>query len=231
LYPVKLNFFFATLVLGGLLWLGPSCKRTEETPHPAAVFSLSDSVFREGDTVLISNASEHAQRYQWYLNGTLFSEVVSPTWIPELSGNYKLELHAIGAGGHHQVAAQQIRVLADTVWRLSEHRNKKWTAVSLLYAGNEMIQFPCQKDDIVTFSYGAVNDYSFTEGKDTCPTGTYLIPMPQKGSWRYDAKRKELNCSVTEPAPLLLTFKFDSLSRNYFKGTDSRNDAVLILKH
>lgn len=225
------KYLLATLALGAVAWLVPACKRHQEAPAPKAAFTLSDSVFREGDTILVNNVSEHAVRYRWYLNGTLFSESAAPYWIPELNGTYNLELHAISQEGAHHVAGKQLRVLPDTVWRLSEHGSKSWTAVSLLYAGNEMIQFPCQKDDIVTFSYGPVNDYSFTEGKDTCPSGTYLIPMPQKGSWRYDAKRKELNCAVTEPAPLLLTFKFDSLSRNYFKGTDSRNDAVLILKH
>lgn len=228
---MKATPFLAIFVFGTILWSGSSCKRPEGSPGPVARFSLTDSVYREGDTVVMSNSSEYASRYRWYLNGSLFSEAEVPDWIPELNGNYKIELHAIGQSGEHHVASRTIRVLPDTVWRLSEHGSKVWTAISLLYAGNEMIQFPCQKDDVVTFSYGASNEYSFTEGKDTCPGGTYLIPMPQKGTWRYDAKRKELNCAVTEPAPLLLTFKLDSLSRYYFKGTDARNDAVLTLRH
>jgi hypothetical protein len=208
-----------------------SCKRNDTQPKPIADFSLSDTLIREGDTIRVENLSKHAKSQLWYLNGVLWSEALAPVWLPVQSGRYEMELHAIGEQGQHEVLKKEFNVLPDTVWRLTEHATKIWKAVSLLYAGNEMIQFPCQQDDEVRFSYGQNYDYSFTEGKDTCTPGTYLIPMPQKGTWRYDSKRRELNCMVTEPAPLLLSFKIDSLSRSYFKGTDARNTAVLTLKH
>lgn len=220
-----------SIVFAGIAFFQTACKRSETLPDPVAHFTLSDTIIREGDTIRVNNLSEHAKGFLWYMNGDLWSEAASPVWMPVQSGRYEIELHAVGENGTHRLTKKEFRVLPDTVWRLTEHGNKIWTAASLIYAGNEMIQFPCQKDDEVTFSYGSNNAYSFTEGKDTCPTGTYLIPMPQKGSWRFDAKKQELNCMVTEPAPLLLTFRFDSLSRHYFKGTDSRNDAVLILRH
>jgi hypothetical protein len=227
---VKAPLNFMLWLVAGLSVLS-ACKRSEELPDPVANFALSDTLIREGDTIQINNLSEHGEGYLWYLNGVLWSEAPAPVWKPVQSGNYELELHVVGANGRHNLTKKTLVVRPDTVWRLTEHATKIWNAVSLRYAGNEMIQFPCQQDDEVRFSYGLNNDYSFTEGKDTCVPGTYLIPMPQKGSWRYDAKRGELNCMVTEPAPLLLSFKIDSLTRNYFKGTDARNTAVLTLKH
>jgi hypothetical protein len=199
-----------------------SCKKQEDKVLPTAAFSFERLSYREGDTIRLLNESKDAVNVNWTADS--LADWISfdpPLLRARRAGELKVDLQAASKTGDKATFTAAVNILPDTIYRLT---------VSLQYAGTEMLNAPCQLDDEVIFDNNATKDYRYQEGKDSCAPGTYLVPVPQFGTWYYRSARKELTCQVTEPSPLILGFRIDSLSHDYFKGTDRLNEVTLILR-
>lgn len=217
---------FAFLLLGLA-----SCKKKEEKVLPMASFVFEKPTYREGDTIRLQNGSKDAVAYSWTAGaGADWISFDPPLLRARRAGELLVDLVAESRTGDKAAFQAAVNILPDTVYRLTDGGRKVWRVASLLYAGTEILNAPCQLDDEVIFENNATRDYRYQEGKDSCAPGTYLVPVPQVGTWYYRSSRKELTCQVTEPSPLILGFRIDSLSHDYFKGTDRLNEVVLILR-
>jgi hypothetical protein len=217
--------------LSALLAFGEACKKKDHADMLQAAFYFTDSSFREGDTLHPAYTSTHVHHVEWSTsaNVRILSENPPLMQLTE-AGEASITLKVFGEGGNAEQLTRLFTVLPDTVWRLSAKSRKVWRAVSLKYNGVEMLNEPCQKDDDVVFEFNRYRDYAYLDGRDTCDPGTYLVPVPQKGTWEYIPRRRELACSVVDPAPFLLSFHIDTLTNSYFRGTDPINGAVFILR-
>jgi hypothetical protein len=219
------------LLATGILLHMAGCKKKETKVIPTAVFTFEKASYREGDTIRLYNQSKDAARFSWKADTIAqWLSFSPPVLIARNAGELTIDLEAESETGDRHTFQASVNILPDTVYRLTGGGRKVWRVVSLQYAGNEMLIAPCQKDDEVIFDNNAAKEYRYQEGKDSCAPGTYLVPVPQFGNWYYRSARKELTCQVTEPSPLLLGFRIDSLSHDYFKGTDRLNEVVLILR-
>jgi hypothetical protein len=208
-----------------------SCKKQEDKVLPTAAFSFERLSYREGDTIRLLNESKDAVNVTWTADTlTDWISFDPPLLRARRAGILHMGLVATSKTGDKNTFIAAVHIQPDTVYRLTDGSRKVWRVVSLQYAGTEMLNAPCQLDDEVIFDNNATKDYRYQEGKDSCAPGTYLVPVPQFGNWYYRAARKELTCQVTEPSPLILGFRIDSLSHDYFKGTDRLNEVILILR-
>ena len=208
-----------------------ACKKKEDSVVPTASSGFEKTSYREGDTIRLQNGSQQAIAFSW--NAGVEADWISfdpPLLRARRAGELKVDLLAESRTGDKATFQAAVNILPDTVYRLTDGGRKVWRVESLIYSGTEMLNAPCQLDDEVIFENNATRDYRYQEGKDSCAPGTYLVPVPQFGTWYYRSARKELTCQVTEPAPLILGFRIDSLSHDYFKGTDRLNDVVLVLR-
>jgi len=207
------------------------CKKQEDKVLPLAAFTFERISYREGDTIRLQNGSKDALKLTWSAGtGADWISFDPPLLRAKRAGKLKVELLVESKTGDKASFLGAVDVIPDTVYRLSNGSRKVWRVVSLQYSGNEILNAPCQLDDEVIFEKNATRDYRYQEGKDSCAPGIYLVPVPQFGTWYYRSARKELTCQVTEPSPLILGFRIDSLSHDYFKGTDRLNEVVLILR-
>jgi hypothetical protein len=227
----RIRVVSVAMLLTALLPGMNSCKKQENKVLPTAAFSFDRLSCREGDTIRLLNESKDAVNVSW--TADTLADWISfdpPLLRARRAGALNVDLMATSKTGDKAIYRAAINILPDTVYRLTDGSRKVWRVVSLQYAGTEMLNAPCQLDDEVIFDNNASKDYRYQEGKDSCAPGTYLVPVPQFGNWYYRSARKELTCQVTEPSPLILGFRIDSLSHDYFKGTDRLNEVVLILR-
>lgn len=227
----RIRFVSVVMLFIALLPGMNSCKKKEDKVLPTAAFSFERLSYREGDTIRLLNESKDAVNVTWTANSPAdWISFDPPLLRARRAGELKVNLQAASKTGDKATFTAAVNILPDTVYRLTDGGRKVWRVVSLQYAGTEMLNAPCQLDDEVIFDNNATKDYRYQEGKDSCAPGTYLVPVPQFGTWYYRSARKELTCQVTEPSPLILGFRIDSLSHDYFKGTDRLNEVTLILR-
>lgn len=205
-----------------------SCK----TESVVADFMVEEPVVKEGELVTVFNNSSNATKYEWsVLPGTWKSTAKNPEVVFEEAGSYQLQL--IAKNGKQTSTKQYFfTVLPDTIWRFTNNSSKTWYVSSLVYAGTEMLVENCQKDDEFRLvKTASVDTFSFTEGIQTCPSGTYIFEIPASGAWRYNAKKKTLEFALTAlGSPFNFEFTTDKITKDVFEGTDALNEVVMKLK-
>jgi PKD repeat protein len=205
-----------------------SCK----TESVVADFNILKNEVAEGESVVITNKTLNAKNYEWSISpGGWNSSSQTPNLIFEEAGTYQLKL--IAKNGNRSSEKQvEIKVNPDTVWRLTGNSSKTWYVSSLVYAGTEMLVENCQKDDEFKLVKSASADtFSFTEGVQTCPSGTYIFEIPASGAWRFNQKKKTLEFALTAlGSPFNFEFTTTKLTKDIFEGTDAVNEVVMKLR-
>lgn len=208
-----------------------SCKDKTEG-LPVANFSLSDNSFKEGDTLQFVNSSDNASRFLWTSTYKNWSSTESnPQLILDSAGHYTITLKATNGDSKTNSKSLDLIVMPDTIFRLSNNSKKVWIVQSIMYNGSEMLNENCQKDDeFIVFRNGIKDTCNITEGKETCPDGTYIFELPASSDWRFDSKSKSFDFALTAfGTPINLNFSVQKCTRDTFEGMDAVNGVSIRL--
>lgn len=215
------------LAMAAVALMNSSCEKKD----PVSSFELPAAEVSEGFGVRPLNRSLNADQYEWTIEPGAFRYT---DWEPLLvfqdTGTYTVRLAAISGKNKH-VSEQYIRVKTDTMWRLYGYGTKTWIVSSILYGGAELLNQPCQKDDEFVLFHGSRDTFSFTEGNEKCPDGTYLFNIPASGVWRFNRAKKSLDFSLTAfGSPYSFEFVTTKLTNDVFEGYDTPNDVWIKLR-
>jgi hypothetical protein len=205
-----------------------SCK----TETVIADFSINATQIAEGKPLQLNNNSQNGITYVWSVTpGNWSSHDKSPTIQFDEAGNYLIKLITYNRK-HSSVKQMSVDVIPDTVWRLTHNDIKTWYVSSLVYAGTEMLVAECQKDDEFTMVKASpIDTFSFTEGLQTCPSGTYVFTIPTSGAWRFNKVKNSLEFALTAfGSPYNFSFVTSNLTKDSFEGIDAANDVLIKLR-
>lgn len=222
-----IQFGLAVFILSSVI-----CCKDKTEALPVANFSWSKTSFHEGDTLQFINSSSNASSVLWtstYRNWS--STEYSPQLVIDSAGQYTFTLKTTNGDGKTNSKSLDITVLPDTIFRLSNNSKKVWIVQSIMYNGSEMLNENCQKDDeFIVFRNGIKDTCNITEGKETCPDGTYIFELPASSDWRYDSKSKSFDFALTAfGTPINLNFSAQKCTRDTFEGTDAINGVSIRL--
>lgn len=219
--------FFLLVIASTTVLMTSNCGKNKIN----AAFSIQETEVPEGLKFRPVNQSEGADRYKWSITpGNWTSSEREPEIFFEDTGVYELKLTCENRK-ETSASSVKIRVKADTMWRLSGAGRKVWNVESILYGGAELLNQPCQKDDEFALVHGSTDTFSFTEGSQKCPDGTYIFTIPASGAWRFNRAKKSLDFSLTAfGSPYSFEFVTTKLTKDEFEGRDTKNDVVLKLK-
>lgn len=209
-----------------VIWSG--CKSKVEG-KPEAAFSPSKAEIREGDTITFINSSKNGSVFTWQIAPNGWSYIgEEATFIFTDAGSYDINLTAKNGDGLSDTKKQTITVLPDSIFRLSNRRSKTWTIRSILYNGNELLTENCQQDDEFIVYRNAADTCQITEGRDTCPDGTYIFALPATSQWRFNSENSSFEFALTAfGSPINLSFGVKYLTRDSFYGFDADNNVHL----
>lgn len=208
-----------------------SCK-TKEEAAPDIKIGAVQLLINEGDTLLFTNNSTHVSKSNWSCDKLGFSSTeLAPTLVIKDSGVYQFHYAGTNGDGISNSADLQITVLPDTVFRLSNNGTKIWIIQSIIYNNTEMVTNNCQKDDEFTVYHGSSDTCTLTNGKDTCPPGTYIFELPATSQWRWNSARNTFEFALTAfGSPVNLSFKPKTCTRQTFDGEDAFNGVRIKLQ-
>lgn len=215
------------LVMAAMAMVNSSCKKSD----PVSAFDLPATEVAEGFGIRPVNRSLNAEKYEWTVEpGSFRYSDREPLIVFQDTGTYTVKLTAISGKSKH-VSEQYIRVKTDTMWRLYGYGSKTWIVSSILYEGTELLNQKCQADDEFILTHGSRDTFSFTEGNQKCPDGTYLFNIPASGEWRFNRAKKSLDFSLTAfGSPYSFEFVTTKLTNDVFEGYDTPNDVWIKLR-
>lgn len=225
---LRITAFFAFIIF---LQAVTACKTSEE-PEAVARFAFMRDTLAEGDTLFLSNQSEHARSYMWSIPAMNYSSSEeSPFIVLENAGKFDLTLVCKNGDGRTNSATRTFEVLPDTIYRLSRNSVKKWNVKSITMSGSEMLTEPCQKDDEFTVYHDDADTCTLTEGVDKCPSGTYLLDLPASSPWRFNSKKGAFEFALMAfGSTINVSVEISELTHTVFKGTDKVNKISIWLE-